>query len=123
FLTSGSSYKLLRSLGILEDRAAMLTREDSLEVVRKKAQEVLSKQNAKNERQYNLRSREVVYREGQEVYRKNFKQSSFPAGYSSKLGPTYVKARVRKKIGNSCYELEDLQGNLVGRFHAKDLKQ
>ncbi|XP_070141639.1 uncharacterized protein [Drosophila kikkawai] len=33
FLSSGSSYKLLRSLGCLEDRSTMLTREDSLEVV------------------------------------------------------------------------------------------
>ncbi|KAH8356649.1 hypothetical protein KR084_006474, partial [Drosophila pseudotakahashii] len=123
FLSSGYSYNLLKALGTLEDRSAVFTREDSLEFVRIKAQKVMGRQNAKKERQYNLRTREVAYSEGQEVYRKNFKQSSFPTGYSSKLGPTYVKGRVRKKLGNSCYELEDLQGNLVGRFHAMDLKQ
>ncbi|XP_041633388.1 uncharacterized protein [Drosophila kikkawai] len=123
FMTSGSSYKLLRLLGLLEDRSAVYSRGDSLELARLKAMEVMGKQNAKNERQYNLRARDVVYAEGQEVYRKNFKQSSFPAGYSSKLGPAYIKARVRKKLGNSCYELENLNGRTVGRFHAKDMRQ
>jgi len=106
----------LRALGILEDRSAVFTREDALELVRKMAQEVMIRQNAKYERQYNLRTREVARSERQEVYRKNFKQSSFPSGYSSKLGPTYIKARVRKKLGYSCYGLEDLQGNFCRSF-------
>jgi len=80
FHSSGSLYKLLRALGILEDRSAVLTREDALELVRKKAQEVMIRQNAKNERQYKLQRREVAYSERQEVYRKNFKKSSFPSG-------------------------------------------
>jgi len=75
-------------LVILEDRSAVLTRKDSLDVVGKIAQEVMSRQNAKNERQYNLRTREVANSEGQEVPRKNFKQSSFAAGYISKQGRT-----------------------------------
>jgi len=61
FVSSGSTYKLWRALGLLEDRAARFTQEDSLELVRSKAREVMQKQNEKNERQYNLRSREVVY--------------------------------------------------------------
>jgi len=123
FVSSGSTYKLLRALGMLEDRAARFTQEDSLELVRSKAREVMRKQNEKNERQYNLRSREVVYQEGQEVYRKNFKQSNFTGGYSAKLGPLYLKARIQRKLGNSCYELEYLQGRASGWCHAKDLKQ
>jgi len=123
FVSSGSTYKLLRALGMLEDRAARFTQEDSLELVRSKAREVMRKQNEKNERQYKLRSRKVVYQEGQEVYRKNFKQSNFTGGYSAKLGPLYLKARIQRKLGNSCYELEDLQGRTLGRYHAKDLKQ
>jgi len=123
FVSSGSTYKLLRALGMLEDRAARFTQEDSLELVRSKARGVMRKQNEKNERQNNLRSREVVYQEGQEVYRKNFKQSNLTGGYSAKLGPLYLKARIQRKLGNSCYELEDLQGRTLGRYHAKDLKQ
>ncbi|XP_030385488.1 uncharacterized protein LOC115632467 isoform X1 [Scaptodrosophila lebanonensis] len=123
FLNSGSTYKLLRHLKLLEDKAAVYSKEDSLELIRSKACEVMRKQNEKNERNYNLRSRAVSYRVGQEIYRRNFRQSNFQAGYNSKLGPAYIKARVRRKIGNCYYELEDLQGRFVGKYHAKDLKQ
>ncbi|XP_036347253.1 uncharacterized protein LOC118756607 [Rhagoletis pomonella] len=40
-----------------------------------------------------------------------------------KLAPTFLKARIRRKLGNCYYELEDLQGRPVGKFHAKDIKQ
>ncbi|XP_043064101.1 uncharacterized protein LOC122320091 [Drosophila ficusphila] len=123
FVSSGALYKLLRTLGLLEDRSAVFSREDSLELIRKSACDVLKRQKEKNERQYNLRSREVAYQEGQEVFFKNFRQRNLASGYSSKLGPAYLKARVRKKLGNSCYELKDLQGRILGRFHAKDMKQ
>jgi len=61
---------------MFEDRASRFTQEDSLNLVRSKAREVMQKQNEKNERQYYLRSRDVVYQEGQEVYRKSFRQSN-----------------------------------------------
>ncbi|KAH8341779.1 hypothetical protein KR074_009112, partial [Drosophila pseudoananassae] len=122
-VTSGATYSLLRKLAMLEDKAATFSREDSLEIIRKKAAETLGKQYVRNERYYNLRAREVSYKVGQEVYRRNFKQSCFQAGYNSKLAPLFVKARVRRKIGSSIYELEDLSGKLVGRYHGKDIRQ
>nr|XP_041632397.1 uncharacterized protein LOC121502754 [Drosophila kikkawai] len=123
FMGSGASYKLLRTLGLLEDKAMSFNKEDSLELMRAKAHEILQKQNERNERLYNLRSRAVSYADGQEVFRKNFKQSNFQSGYIAKLGPAFVKARIRRKLGRSYYELEDLQGRLVGKYHAKDIKQ
>ncbi|XP_044573282.1 uncharacterized protein K02A2.6-like [Drosophila ananassae] len=122
-ITSGATYSLLRKLAMLEDKAATFSREDSLEVIRKKAAETLGKQHERNQRHYNLRAREVSYKVGQEVYRRNFKQSCFQAGYNAKLAPLFVKARVRRKIAGSIYELEDLNGKLVGRYHGKDIRQ
>lgn len=78
---------------------------------------------SKRERTYNLRSREFSYVPGQENFRRNFKQSCFQTGYNAKLGLSFVKARVRKKVGNSYYELEDLQGRSLGIYHAKDIRQ
>ncbi|KAH8288873.1 hypothetical protein KR054_011126, partial [Drosophila jambulina] len=123
FISSGATYKLLRALNLLEDRTLAFTKEDSLELVRSKALEIMKNSYEKNERRYNLRSKEVSFSEGQEVYRRNFKQSNFAAGYNAKLGPSFIKARVKKKIGQAYYDLEDLQGRYVGRFHAKDIKQ
>ena len=89
----------------------------------KRASELMDKQFSRNERSYNLRSREVSYSVGQEVYRRNFKQSNFEQNYNAKLAPTFLKARIRSKIGKAYYELEDLKGNLVGTYHAKDIRQ
>lgn len=122
-VTNGSIYQLLRKLNALEDRAIQFNRSDTFDVVRSKAANVMRVQHDRNERQYNLRSREVSYNVGQEVYRRNFSQSSFEKGYNAKLAPTFIKCRVRRRIGTCYYELEDLQGKLVGTYHAKDMRQ
>lgn len=58
----------------------------------RKAAEVSQKQYERNEKIYNLRSREISYLVGQDVFRRYFKQSSFEHGYNAKLAPTFVKA-------------------------------
>ncbi|XP_061402407.1 uncharacterized protein LOC133338245 [Musca vetustissima] len=122
-VTNGKTYQLLRQLQVLEDRTICFDKYDSQAIVGSKAKDVMHKQFLRNEKTYNLRSREVTYKVGQEVFRRNFKQSDFAHGYNSKLAPTFLKARVRKRLGNSNYELEDLQGKLLGVFHAKDIRQ
>lgn len=122
-ITNGATYSLLRQLGMLEDRAVRFSKDDSRDITARKAAENIQKQFRRNEKTYNLRSRDVSYSVGQEVYRRNFKQSNFEQGYNAKLAPTFLKARVRKKMGNSYYELEDLQGNFIGTYHAKDIRQ
>lgn len=121
-VTNASIYPLLRQLQMLDDRTVRFNRDDSLAIMGNRAKEIMSRQFQRNERSYNLRSREVTYNEGQEVFRRNFKQSSFEHNYNSKLAPTFLKARIRRKMGNSYYELEDLQGRLVGVYHAKDIR-
>ncbi|XP_075150625.1 uncharacterized protein LOC142224723 [Haematobia irritans] len=108
---------------MLEDRGVRYDRDDTLDIVRKNASRNMAKRQEQNERQYNLRSRVVNYVEGQEVYRRNFKQSNFEKGYNAKLAPPFMKARIRKKIGNVYYELEDLNGRAIGIYHAKDIRQ
>ncbi|XP_044572730.1 uncharacterized protein LOC6503773 isoform X1 [Drosophila ananassae] len=122
-VTSGGTYALLRSLQSLQDRGIAFTKSDSLELAHNKAVMLSEKRDGVNRDRYNLRSREISYSIGQEVFRRNFKQSSFQTGYNAKLSPAFVKARVRQKLGNSYYDIEDLQGKLVGRYHAKDLRQ
>ncbi|XP_059217628.1 uncharacterized protein LOC131994767 [Stomoxys calcitrans] len=122
-VTNGASYKLLRNLGMLDDRAVNFNRSDSFDIIRAKASDFMRKQFERNERAYNLRSRQVSYEVGQEVFRGNFRQSNFEQGYNAKLAPTFVKARIRRKLGNYYYELEDLQGRSLGNYHAKDIRQ
>lgn len=56
------------------------------------------------------------------MFRKNVQQSDFKKGINSKLLPQYVKCRIRKRVGSSCYELENLNGKYIGLYHAKDMK-
>ena len=114
-ITNGNTYPLLRNLQLLEDRTISFDREDSFDLIRKTAQNVIQQQHQRNEKLYNLRSREVDFKVGQEVYRRNFQQSNFAKGFNAKLAPTFVN--------NSYYELEDAQGRYIGKYHAKDIKQ
>ncbi|XP_060665554.1 uncharacterized protein K02A2.6-like [Drosophila nasuta] len=104
-ITSGSTYALLRKLNMLDDRSLMQLKHDV------------------NEKRYNLRSRTITFAPGQEVFRRNFKQSCFQTGYNAKFGPAFVKSQVRRKLGDSNYELEYLQGRLLGNYHVKDMRQ
>lgn len=122
-ITSGTVYSLLKKLNMLEDRPLSFSRPDSFDIIRKEAGERIQKMHDINEKRYNLKSRIVNYAEGQKVFRRNFKQSNFETGYNAKFSPSFVKARIRKKIGNSYYELEDLKGRSLGNYHAKDIRQ
>jgi len=76
-VTSGSTYSLLRRLNLLHDRSLMFNSQDSFELIRQEATKQMQKAHDRNEKRYNLRSRDVFYAEGQEVFRRNFKQSCF----------------------------------------------
>ena len=71
---------------------------------------------------YNTRSKAIEFRVGQEVYRRNFQQSSFVEARNAKFCHKFLKCRVRKRVGNCLYELEKLNGEYIGKFHAKDIK-
>lgn len=96
-ITNWGPYSLLRRLNVLEDRSVSFSREDSMEIIRKRALELMERQFQRNERKYNLRSKMTNFKEGQEVYRRNFKQS--------KLDNVFVRARIRRKIGNCYYDM------------------
>ena len=59
---------------------------------------------------------------GQSVYYKNFKLSSAADKYSPKLDKKFFPAIVKKKIGDFTYELTNLNGKTVGKFHINDIR-
>lgn len=64
--THDSSYKLLNKFHLLGEAEDILAREDQLAVLRKQLKANVSKAFEINERQYNLRSREVWGRKSSE---------------------------------------------------------
>lgn len=74
---------------------------------------------------YNLRSNSncATYVEGEKVLKRTFDLSDKGKGFCKKLAPKYEQAVVRKKLGTSTYELEDLQGKRLGVYFASSLKK
>ncbi|XP_037816475.1 uncharacterized protein LOC119614632 [Lucilia sericata] len=123
-ISHGSVYKLAKKLQCLHDpEIDIVPKPVKMDLVRHKIRENLHKAYLKNEKTYNTRCRQVKFVPGQEVYRRNFQQSDFKNNFNAKLAKKFLKCRIVRPIGNSLYEVEDLQGKSLGVFHAKDLKQ
>lgn len=119
----GSAYDILRRVGSLgETHTEILSAPDRLALIRDKLVKSLEEAYRKGQRAYNTRSRPIEYREGQIVYRRNFKLSNAVDGYNAKLASKYLKSVVLAAKGNSLYEIGDIRGRSVGIYHAKDLR-
>lgn len=118
------TYALLKSMqslpvGDVEVLPAAEMREELNMQMRERLQEA----HERNTRSYNTRSRDVTYAPGQEVFRRNFKQSDMANNYNAKLGKQWVPARIVKRKGTCLYELEDRQGRKIKvAYHAKDIR-
>lgn len=89
-------------------------------------QEVIRKLSAayqKNAKYYNLRRRPCEFSIGQEVYRKTHDQSKKVDYFTKKLAPKFVGPfKIKKKVGNRGYLLENEFGIEDGPWHAEALK-
>ncbi|XP_017468221.1 PREDICTED: uncharacterized protein LOC108360456 [Rhagoletis zephyria] len=117
-----ASYGLYRKLGTLKDLdCEVLPMSDKMQVISDKIMTELKLAHNRSAKLYNTKAREVQFKIGQVVYRRNFKQSSQVDSYNAKLAPKQVKCVVLKAIGNSMYELGDMNGKRIGVYHAKDM--
>ncbi|XP_017474596.1 PREDICTED: uncharacterized protein LOC108365147 [Rhagoletis zephyria] len=118
----GASYEIYRKLGTIGDADCQVeAKADRLQLIREKLMKELKLAHEKSMKVYNTRSRDVRFKIGQVVYRRNFRQSSQIDNYNAKLAPKQVRCIVLKSIGNSMYELGDTSGKKVGVYHAKDI--
>lgn len=69
-----------------------------------------------------MRARPISFDVGQTVFGRNFSQSSQEKKYNAKLAPIFIKAKIREKIGNHYYIIEDPDGKVLGTYHAKDIR-
>lgn len=120
----GSTYNILRKLDCFDssDINVVLPFQDRKDIVRSKILAKLHDAHELSKKVYNTRSRNISYVPNQEIYYRNFEQSNKAAGRSSKFAKVYNRGRIRKRIGNSLYEIENLQGKLIGRFPTIHLK-
>lgn len=74
-------------------------------------------------KRYNLRRRDVVYKQGDFVWKREFALSNAEKYFNAKLGKKFSGPYViRRVVGRNTYELEDSFGNSKGVWHTQDLK-
>lgn len=120
-----ATYKLLRKLQTLPDGGVeTVPQADHRHAILEGMRNRISKAQERNAREYNKRSRSIVFKPGQEVFIRNFQQSDFSKQFNAKLGRQWTPARIRAAKGQSTYEIDTRQGEaLKVLYHAKDIKQ
>lgn len=94
-----------------------------LQKIFKDVRQRLGESHQKNSHHYNLRRRPLQFKEGDQVLKRNFNQSNATAYFSAKLTPRFVGPyRIKKKMSNLVYQLEELNGKSIGNWHIVDLK-
>jgi hypothetical protein len=83
--------------------------------------DALLKSYHKSAMRYNLRRNELIFRPGDLCWRRNHVLSKASEFFCAKLAPRFIKNRVREKVSNVVYVLEDLNGKITGKYHIKDL--
>ncbi|XP_065369018.1 uncharacterized protein LOC135961445 [Calliphora vicina] len=121
-VTHGSTYELLNNLRLLNEPTYQLSRDDNLKLIRSDLQKHIKAAYDANQKTYNLRARPQNFQTGQIVFRRSFEKSSCEKHFNSKLAPLFIKSRVKEKLGNHYYVLEDCNGKLIGTFHSKDIR-
>lgn len=78
---------------------------------------------SKSAGRYNLRRRDVAFKEKDLVLKRNFVQSNAASYFTSKLAPRFVGPyRIIKKSSPVTYCLQSLEGKHLGTWHVQDLK-
>ena len=119
----GLDYKLLRKLnGLNNSNVELISKASHMNIMHAYIKNSLAKTHTLYENTYNLRSKDVKFKVGDLVFRRNFVLSNASKKFSAKLSPKFIKMKIRRVLGNNLYELEYLGGKKVGVYHCKDLK-
>uniref|UniRef100_A0A1I8NJ95 Uncharacterized protein n=1 Tax=Musca domestica TaxID=7370 RepID=A0A1I8NJ95_MUSDO len=111
-INHASLNRLARKLKLLNDpETTLIPNSVKQDLIREKVRSSLHQAYLRNEKSYNLRSRQVKFIPGQEVIRRSFRQSGFKNNYNAKLDKKFFKCRIVKPVGKCLYEIEDLKGH------------
>lgn len=119
----GSLYSLLRQLhGLAGNDLSVESKSDHLTQAQEKVIHHLREAHQANARRYNLRTRHRSFAIGQKVFVRNFSQSNAVNNFSSKFDSQFLPAKIKSKVGNVSYEVENVAGKSLGVYHTKDIK-
>lgn len=123
-MTHGRDYVLLRKLDkVCGSEIRVLPSSVRLQQLKDYVTQRLNDSHERNRLKYNLRVRETIFKEGDEIWRKNFILSDAKAGISKKFARKLLPCRIRKVLGRNRYEIEDRSGKLIGVYHGQNLSR
>lgn len=119
----GNDYQLLRKLDAVNHaNMELISKSDKLQILHNFLKKKIISAHTKSAKTYNKRTRNLTFREDQEIFCRTFPQSCFKSNFVAKFAPRFQKARVLKVLGKNRYELGNLQGKSIGVYHSKDIK-
>lgn len=122
-ITHGSAYPLLNKLSSIgESDIQTIPHSSKMNLLHEKLMNNIIIAHENSAKRYNLRSNNKTFQIGQIVFRRNFVQSDASKKISSKLCNTFLKAKIKGAVGDYGYELEDMNGKILGIFHPKDIR-
>lgn len=120
----GSEYTLLRKLNALNHSDLhIIPKSDKLQILHDIIRQNISQAHDCSAEKYNLRTRNVRFNVGQEIFYRTFPQSDFQKKFNYKFAPKFRMGRILKVLGSQRYEVGNLQNKSLGIYHTKDLKQ
>lgn len=120
----GTDYHLLKCLkSVNNPEFQLLPKPSRMNVIHTHLKQSLQRAHQDYENRYNTRNTEVKFRVGDEAFKRNFALSDATKRISAMLCPKFIKVRVKAICSNNLYELEDLRGQPMGVFHAKDIRR
>lgn len=106
----------------IDHRREYVERLENMPLLYKEVQDKLARAYESSSVTYNLRRRPQEFHVGETVWRRNNQLSDATTYFNRKLAPGFVKCVVTKRIGNLLYQLKDMDGRDVGKWHVKDIK-
>lgn len=83
----------------------------------------LEKSYARNKKYYDAHRSTAIFEEGDLVYLRNYVKSDAAKAFSKKLAPKYVPGKVKEKISPIAFQIVDLDGKSLGKWHVQDMKK
>lgn len=77
----------------------------------------------RNKKYYDAHRSKLNLEVGDTVYRRNYVKSNKARAFNAKLAPKFIPAVITKKLSEIAFELNDLNGTPIGKWHIQDLKK
>uniref|UniRef100_T1GIE9 Uncharacterized protein n=1 Tax=Megaselia scalaris TaxID=36166 RepID=T1GIE9_MEGSC len=107
----GSTYKLLRQLDCLkEPDIQVISKPDKMRKIHDEIMTKIQEAHERNEKRYNLRSRERKFHLGQTVFRRLFHQSELSKHFNQKFANKFSKCKITAILSDNRFQIEDDNG-------------